>query len=155
MKITVVALGKIGLPLAVQFASKGHEVIGADVNPTTVEQVNAGIEPFPGEAFLGEKMRAAVDAGVHLLDGRRVHVGSDHLVTLGRELHGEREADLAQGDDGDLHGEPLLRGGEAPGYRPRTAQPESREHGTGGDPPHRLCPTVVTSRPPRPRSPAP
>ena len=32
VKICVVALGKIGLPLAVQFASKGHEVIGADVN---------------------------------------------------------------------------------------------------------------------------
>ena len=64
MKITVVALGKIGLPLAVQFASKGHEVIGADVDPTTVEQVNAGVEPFPGEAFLGERMRAAVDAGL-------------------------------------------------------------------------------------------
>src|SRR5665811_2542251 len=26
-------MGKIGLPLAVQFASKGHEVIGVDVNP--------------------------------------------------------------------------------------------------------------------------
>jgi len=64
VKITVVALGKIGLPLAVQFASKGHEVLGADVNPTTVELVNAGVQPFPGEAFLGEKMRAAVDAGL-------------------------------------------------------------------------------------------
>jgi UDP-N-acetyl-D-glucosamine dehydrogenase len=32
VKIAVVALGKIGLPLAVQFASKGHEVVGVDVN---------------------------------------------------------------------------------------------------------------------------
>ena len=32
MKIAVVALGKIGLPLAVQFATKGHEVVGVDVN---------------------------------------------------------------------------------------------------------------------------
>ena len=46
MNITVVALGKIGLPLAVQFATKGHRVVGADVNPTTVELVNAGREPF-------------------------------------------------------------------------------------------------------------
>ena len=36
MKIAVVALGKIGLPLAVQFAEKGHEVIGCDVNTATV-----------------------------------------------------------------------------------------------------------------------
>lgn len=30
MKIAVVAMGKIGLPLAVQFAEKGHDVIGVD-----------------------------------------------------------------------------------------------------------------------------
>ena len=58
MKITVVGMGKIGLPLAVQFARKGHEVFGADVNARTVELINSGIEPFPGEAnlqkFLGE-----------------------------------------------------------------------------------------------------
>jgi nucleotide sugar dehydrogenase len=64
VKITVVALGKIGLPLAVQFASKGHEVIGTDVNQATVDSVNAGVEPFPGEAFLEEKMQVAVAAGL-------------------------------------------------------------------------------------------
>jgi nucleotide sugar dehydrogenase len=54
MKITVVALGKIGLPLAVQFARKGHTVFGADVNEAVVNNVNDGIEPFPGEAHLAE-----------------------------------------------------------------------------------------------------
>ncbi len=63
MKITVVALGKIGLPLAVQFADAGHEVVGADVNAATVELVNAGVEPFPGEADLQVKLSAAVAAG--------------------------------------------------------------------------------------------
>ncbi|MGO1385580.1 MAG: nucleotide sugar dehydrogenase [Arachnia sp.] len=63
MKITVVALGKIGLALAVQFADSGHEVIGADVNTRTVDLVNAGVEPFPGEAHLQEKLSAAVAAG--------------------------------------------------------------------------------------------
>ena len=42
MRIAVVALGKIGLPLAVQYADKGHEVIGIDVAPAVVEAVNAG-----------------------------------------------------------------------------------------------------------------
>lgn len=42
MKITVVGLGKIGLPLAVQFASQGHEVLGADVNAATVATINSG-----------------------------------------------------------------------------------------------------------------
>ena len=63
MRIAVVALGKIGLPLAVQFASKGHEVIGVDVNPRTVELVSEGKEPFPGEAHLAEKLAELVPAG--------------------------------------------------------------------------------------------
>ena len=63
MKITVVALGKIGLPLAVQFARKGHTVIGADVNETTVSQVNSGIEPFPGEDHLAEYLKEVIASG--------------------------------------------------------------------------------------------
>lgn len=63
MQITVVALGKIGLPLAVQFADKGHQVVGVDVNPTTVATVNEAREPFPGEAHLAEKLADLVPAG--------------------------------------------------------------------------------------------
>lgn len=63
MKIAVIALGKIGLPLAVQFASKGHDVVGVDVNPTVVDQVNAALEPFPGEAHLQEHLSELVPAG--------------------------------------------------------------------------------------------
>ena len=63
MKITVVAMGKIGLPLAVQFARKGHQVIGADVNQWTVDEINAKREPFPGEAHLQEYLAAEVSAG--------------------------------------------------------------------------------------------
>jgi nucleotide sugar dehydrogenase len=61
MNICVVALGKIGLPLAVQFASKGHRVIGADVNEKVVELVNAGTEPFPGEHDLDVRLSATTD----------------------------------------------------------------------------------------------
>ena len=64
MKICVVALGKIGLPLAVQFAAKGHTVIGADIAEATVRTVNAGQVPFPGEADLDVKLKQAVDAGL-------------------------------------------------------------------------------------------
>lgn len=63
MKIAVVALGKIGLPLAVQFASKGHEVVGVDVNQQVVDIVNEGREPFPGEAELAERLADLVPAG--------------------------------------------------------------------------------------------
>ncbi|GAB2665987.1 nucleotide sugar dehydrogenase [Kribbella swartbergensis] len=63
MRVSVVALGKIGLPLAVQFAAKGHQVVGVDINPKTVEQVNAGQEPFPGEAHLAELLTETVADG--------------------------------------------------------------------------------------------
>ncbi len=63
MRITVVGLGKIGLPLAVQYAHKGHEVIGADVNPATVDLVNAATEPFPGEHLLAQRLAQVVAAG--------------------------------------------------------------------------------------------
>lgn len=65
MKIAVVALGKIGLPLAVQFADAdpSHEVVGVDVNQQVVDLVNAGQEPFPGEAHLADKLAELVPAG--------------------------------------------------------------------------------------------
>ena len=63
MKIAVIALGKIGLPLAVQYASKGHDVIGVDVNEKTVESVNAAREPFPGEAHLQDKLEELIPTG--------------------------------------------------------------------------------------------
>ena len=37
MKIAVVGMGKIGLPLAVQYAKKGNSVTGIDINSKTVE----------------------------------------------------------------------------------------------------------------------
>jgi len=60
----VVGLGKIGLPLAVQYAGCGHEVLGADVNAATVNTINSGLEPFPGEADLQDKLADAVGRGL-------------------------------------------------------------------------------------------
>lgn len=62
--ICVVGLGKIGLPLAVQYAWRGHRVRGADINEATVELINAGTEPFPGEAHLAERLAPAVADGL-------------------------------------------------------------------------------------------
>lgn len=64
MNVTTVGLGKIGLPLAVQFARSGARVVGADVNPAVVEQVSDGVEPFPGEAHLSEYLPQVVAAGM-------------------------------------------------------------------------------------------
>jgi nucleotide sugar dehydrogenase len=63
VKIAVVGLGKIGLPLAAQFADRGHTVVGVDVNADTVATINSAREPFPGEARLGDKLAALVPTG--------------------------------------------------------------------------------------------
>jgi nucleotide sugar dehydrogenase len=63
MKIAVIGLGKIGLPLAAQFAHQGNQVVGVDVDLETVATVNAGQEPFPGEADLAEQLQRLVPAG--------------------------------------------------------------------------------------------
>jgi nucleotide sugar dehydrogenase len=63
MKITVVGLGKIGLPLAVQFAGMGHRVVGADIDRQVVAAVREARPPFPGEAHLDERLAEVVAAG--------------------------------------------------------------------------------------------
>ncbi|AFV88326.1 MAG: nucleotide sugar dehydrogenase [Acidipropionibacterium acidipropionici] len=75
MKIAVVAMGKIGLPLAVQFAEKGHDVVGVDVQQRVVDEVNKGNEPFPGEAFLDEKLKKLVPAG-------KLHATTDYAEAI-------------------------------------------------------------------------
>ncbi len=60
MNVTVIGMGKIGLPLAVNFARHGANVTGLDLQEGVVSQINAGIEPFPGEKDLGEFLQACI-----------------------------------------------------------------------------------------------
>jgi nucleotide sugar dehydrogenase len=70
--VTVVGAGKMGLPLAAQFASHGWSVIAVDVNGAVVEAINAGrahVAEEPGlaervaEAHAAGRLRATLDAG--------------------------------------------------------------------------------------------
>jgi UDP-N-acetyl-D-glucosamine dehydrogenase len=63
MKIAVIGLGKVGLPLAAQYADKGHDVTGVDINVETVATINEGREPFPGEANLADYLARLVPTG--------------------------------------------------------------------------------------------
>jgi UDP-N-acetyl-D-glucosamine dehydrogenase len=63
VRIAVVGLGHIGLPLAVQYASRGHEVIGCDVDESIVAAVNRGESPHEDEAALLERLPRLVAGG--------------------------------------------------------------------------------------------
>ncbi len=63
MKISVIGMGKIGLPIAVSFALKGSSVIGVDIQKNTVDMINRGQEPFPGELGLQENLTNVVKVG--------------------------------------------------------------------------------------------
>jgi len=61
--VAVVGLGKIGLPLAAQFAAKGMQVIGCDINPEVVAAINSGRSHIHEEPGLAEAVATAVTAG--------------------------------------------------------------------------------------------
>ena len=58
--VAVVGAGKMGLPLAAQFATHGWTVIAVDVNPAVVDAINAGRSHVGEEPGLAEMV-----AGVH------------------------------------------------------------------------------------------
>ncbi|MEX2158057.1 MAG: nucleotide sugar dehydrogenase [Dehalococcoidia bacterium] len=70
MRVAVVGLGKIGLPLAVQYASRGLDVSGCDIDPARVERINAGDCPIAGEEGLEAGLAAA-------LRDKRLHATTD------------------------------------------------------------------------------
>lgn len=63
MRIAVVGLGHIGLPLAVQYASRGHDVLGIDISPVIVDAINRGESPHLDEQALIDRVPTLVAEG--------------------------------------------------------------------------------------------
>jgi nucleotide sugar dehydrogenase len=63
VRIAVVGLGHIGLPLAVQYASRGHEVVGCDIDAAIVASVNNGVSPHDDEQALVDRVPELVRSG--------------------------------------------------------------------------------------------
>jgi UDP-N-acetyl-D-glucosamine dehydrogenase len=63
VRIAVIGLGHIGLPLAVQYASRGHEVAGVDVDERIVETLNRGESPHGDERALIDRVPTLVAEG--------------------------------------------------------------------------------------------
>ena len=62
--VAVVGLGKIGLPLAIQYALHGRRVIGCDINPRVVETINAGQSHVHEEPELAHEVARLVGKGL-------------------------------------------------------------------------------------------
>jgi nucleotide sugar dehydrogenase len=63
MRIGVVGLGHIGLPLAVQYASRGHDVLGVDIAQPIVDAINRGESPHLDEQTLIDRVPELHAAG--------------------------------------------------------------------------------------------
>jgi UDP-N-acetyl-D-glucosamine dehydrogenase len=59
--VGVIGLGYVGLPLAVEFASAGHRVIGFDVDTPRTEVINKGVSYIPDVPT--ESIKALVEKG--------------------------------------------------------------------------------------------
>lgn len=57
--VAVVGAGKMGLPLAAQFATHGWHVIAVDIDETIVAAINEGGADVEGELGLVERVREA------------------------------------------------------------------------------------------------
>jgi UDP-N-acetyl-D-mannosaminuronic acid dehydrogenase len=76
--VSVIGLGRVGLPLALSFADRGYRVLGVDHEPAVLESLRAGRMPF-AEANTQELL--------------------DRVAKTGRLELAERAADAAQADD--------------------------------------------------------
>ena len=63
MRIAVIGLGHIGLPLAVQYASRGHDVTGVDISDAIVDALNRGESPHRDEQALIDRVPELVGEG--------------------------------------------------------------------------------------------
>jgi UDP-N-acetyl-D-glucosamine dehydrogenase len=62
MNACVIGLGKIGLPLSVQFARNGVNVTGVDINQVVIDSVNNGEVPFTGEPKLDIHLKEVTES---------------------------------------------------------------------------------------------
>ena len=82
MKVAVIGAGKMGLPLACVFASRGADVVACDVNRERVSAVNDGICPFE-EPGVDRMLAESVAAGrLKATADNREAIGDSNVVVV-------------------------------------------------------------------------
>jgi UDP-N-acetyl-D-glucosamine dehydrogenase len=94
MKIGIIGLGYVGLPLVIQFAKSGAQVLGIDVDETKVNALNAGesyIKHIPAAEVQAQRDAGQIEATT---DCARVNELDAVLICVPTPLDENREPDL-------------------------------------------------------------
>src|SRR5881409_1013310 len=95
MKISVIGLGYVGLPLSLQFARSGVEVLGLDIDPAKVDQINHG------QSYIKHIESAVIQAAVAArrfsatTDFARVREVEAVIICVPTPLNKNREPDIS------------------------------------------------------------
>ena len=95
MKIAIVGLGYVGLPLSLQFARSGVEVLGLDIDPAKVESINQGrsyIKHIESAAIAEHAKSGKLSAST---DFRRVQETEAVIICVPTPLNKNREPDIS------------------------------------------------------------
>ncbi len=95
MKIAIVGLGYVGLPLSLQFARSGVEVLGLDIDAAKITKLNAGQSYI--EHIRGEDVQAQVGAKLFsaTTDFARVRETEAVIICVPTPLTKTREPDIS------------------------------------------------------------
>jgi UDP-N-acetyl-D-mannosaminuronic acid dehydrogenase len=95
--ISVIGLGRVGLPLALSFADRGVSVLGVDHDPTVLAALRAGRMPFH-EAGTQELLERVLSGGRLELAERAADAAraEDIVITIGTPSFSHIESDLRQ-----------------------------------------------------------
>ncbi|MEA2975609.1 MAG: hypothetical protein QOF19_1129 [Alphaproteobacteria bacterium] len=93
-RIVVIGGGKIGLPLACMFARHGAKVTVCDINPSLVDEINAGADPhkepqqdrYVKESVECGNLRASADTTASVRDADAIVVIVPALLTSDRDI---------------------------------------------------------------------
>src|SRR5690348_14758529 len=112
--VSVIGLGRVGLPLALCFADRGLRVLGVDHDPAILSSVRAGRMPF-AEAGTQELLERVQRSGRLELSDRAADAAraDDIVITIGTPSFSHVESDLRQVRAAVDDLLPLLRPGHA------------------------------------------
>jgi UDP-N-acetyl-D-mannosaminuronic acid dehydrogenase len=95
--VSVIGLGRVGLPLALSFADRGVRVLGIDHDPAVLAALRAGRMPFEESGTQELLERVLAGGGLELSD-RAVDAArcEDIVITIGTPSFSHIESDLRQ-----------------------------------------------------------